>query len=73
MKFVVYSLKGNVTLGTLRREDVDPIGITTGFQILIERLASLIHAVDIESLPAFITNVQPVNFLAISNQEKSLI
>ncbi|SRR6266566_275514 len=47
---------------TLRREDVGPISISTGFQILIERLARLVHEVDIAPFPVIIANVQPANF-----------
>src|SRR6266702_6036004 len=46
-------------LAALRREDIGSISISTCLQILIERLASFIHQIDIAPLSTLVAHMQP--------------
>src|SRR6266699_186612 len=50
------------SIAALRRKDVGSISITTRLEILIERLASVIHQIDFAPLAALVADMQPADF-----------
>ncbi len=49
-------------LSALRWKDVGSISISTRLEILVERLSSLVHEIDIAPLAALVAHMQPSDF-----------